>query len=485
MNRRHSRLVRHIYLTRRQERGNYMVITALLLTVLIGMLALVVDMGFAAGQRRFMQNGADAATLAAARMLAESVSPYPAGGGRSGFPHFFGVTDKTVYDEAHLIASKNQNAGVSGRTTNFTVVVEYCVAANDNSYAPDVPGCTGRWVTSTDSDASSPPDGTYKVRVTVSSTITSIFGGVIGHSDTVTSGQSIAVIEGVCPQTVATGNIWPFTLWDQQDFGTDPNQLFELWGSKNPPEPNGADSQWKNVLDLSPSTAWCDGQPDDYPWAADSSMAGMVLAGTKCTRVTPNFTGTDNTWNRDGYAPDPRGGCYTGTSSNPTDLGTWASATFQGTLAVGMKMPLFPKPGDGGSNVSGGIYGPPLGPLNACSGTYFFNGVTAIDPAHPTWGVYRDVVVFTFNIPTGVGGHFYNLNTKQWSDNSQGNNKMGRATLIRILHFRIYSNYDGSASRVWGRVVSPVFPPDYNPSGCPAFGSMGPGIYGNVVRLGA
>jgi hypothetical protein len=147
-----------------------------------------------------------------------------------------------------------------------------------------------------------------------------------------------------------------------------------------------------------------------------------------------------------------------------------------------MKVPLFPKPGDGGNNVSSGIYGPAA---NSCSGTYFFSSGTGVDPAHTGWGVYKDVVVFTFDIPSGVGGHFYNLNTKQWGDSSQGNNKMGRATLMRILHFRIYSNYDPARSRVYGRVVSPVFPPDYNPVGCPAFGTLGPGIYGNVVRLGA
>jgi hypothetical protein len=55
--------------------------------------------------------------------------------------------------------------------------------------------------------------------------------------------------------------------------------------------------------------------------------------------------------------------------------------------------------------------------------------------------------------------------------------------LIRILHFRIYRDYEVANSRIWGRVVSPVFPPSYDPAGCP-IDSLGPGIYGNIVRLG-
>jgi hypothetical protein len=52
---------------------------------------------------------------------------------------------------------------------------------------------------------------------------------------------------------------------------------------------------------------------------------------------------------------------------------------------------------------------------------------------------------------------------------------------MRLLHFRIYESYDPAASRVWGRVISPVFPPSDNPPLC----GVGPGIYGNVVQLGS
>ena len=469
---------------RRQEEGNLLAFTALAMVVLLGMVALVIDIGFMLGQRRFMQNGADAASLAVARQLAGNISPYPASGPwPQGIPHFFNLSDAAANATAVDIAGRNQHSGMTGRTTSFIVTVEYCVAASDSSYSTAA-GCPSpnSWVTSPTGNGRV-PDGTYKVRVTVTSTITTFFGGVIGQTSTTTSGQAIAVIRGTCAETIATGDCMPFTLWDQQDFGTNPDELFMLWGSANPPAPPGVDSRWKNVIDLSPEGRWCNGVPDDYEWAQDPTMAGMLPAGTNCTPdlsdTTQDFTGTDTTWNRGLYSQDPRGGCYTGESINPDNLATWTSTTFPGTLAVDMKIPLYPQPGDGGSNVSSAMYGPD----DPCSGTHFFKGVTAVDPDHPEWGNYRDVVVFTYDVPLNQGGHFYKLtgaSTPAWTDNTSGT-KTGRVTLMRLLHFRIYESYDPAASRVWGRVISPVLPPSDNPPLCGA----GPGIYGNVVQLGS
>lgn len=52
------------------QRGQTLAVVALMLVVLIGSLALVVDLGHAFAQRRAMQNAADAAALAGARALA-------------------------------------------------------------------------------------------------------------------------------------------------------------------------------------------------------------------------------------------------------------------------------------------------------------------------------------------------------------------------------------------------------------------------------
>jgi hypothetical protein len=55
------------------ERGQILILGALMMTVLVGFLALVIDVGNAYAQRRFVQNGADAATLAAVRLLVENL----------------------------------------------------------------------------------------------------------------------------------------------------------------------------------------------------------------------------------------------------------------------------------------------------------------------------------------------------------------------------------------------------------------------------
>ncbi|HET7038077.1 MAG TPA: pilus assembly protein TadG-related protein, partial [Thermomicrobiaceae bacterium] len=455
MKRRRSRQPRPLRETCFRQDGNFMVFTAIALVAMLGITSLVIDLGFTFGQRRFMQNGADAAALAAAQMLGNSVSPYSVNGPwPQNIPNFFGVTDGDVYQKALSIAQKNRNPGLTTRTTSFTVKVEYCVAIDNSHYLVDQPGCPSpnSWVLSqgATNPAARVPDGTYKVRVTVSSTLTTLFGGVVGKSTTSTSAQASAVILGVCPQTVATGNVFPYTLWDHQDFGTaNANTLFQLWSS-NPPAPRNADNSWKNILDFTPANKWCDGVSPDYPWAVDPTFAGMVPVGTSCA-AGGGFTGTDNSWNRSQYTPDARGGCYVGNDQNPQDIATWASTGYQGTLAVGMKMPLYTQTGDQGNNIALAIYG--KNGVPACSGTYFFNGVTATDPDHDSpsgsandWGVYRDVLVFTYDLPAADNDFTTaNLNTKVWG-NGGNFNKQGRVTLMRILNVRIYSKYTTSNS---------------------------------------
>jgi Flp pilus assembly protein TadG len=479
---------RRAYRRFRREQGNVIIITALLMTVFMGLLALTIDIGFLAGQRRFMQNGADAGALAAARMLAGAVSPRSNCNSNANICNFFSVNDADVRARATDIARQNQNAGLTGRTTAFSATLAYCVASGPTKYDYSVANnncqaAGNSWVTSPTANGQV-PDGAYKVRVTTNSTITTLFGRAAGWgtpgATTATSASAIAVVQGVCPPTVATGNIWPFTLWDQQDFGTDPNSLFMLWGSANPPAPTNTGS-WKNVIDLTPPTKWCNGTAPDYTWAQGPTQKQLVPAPTTCTPnltdPTKNFTGTDNSWNRTGYAQDPRGGCYTGNDDNPNDLAIWAAATYQGTLGVGMKMPLYTKGGDGGQNVAGGIYGPDV----PCTNTYFFKNVTAIDPDHPTWGPYKDIVAFTYDIPNGTGP-FYDSKALAWTDNAN-KGSLERVQLIRILTFRIYRDYSNVNSRVYGRVVSPVVPPTYVPPSC-SLPNGGPNFSNNVVHMG-
>lgn len=86
---------------RKGEKGQVLVIAALMMTVLMGFLALVVDVGNAYAQRRFVQNGADAAAIAAARVLASNLDT--------------GTSDGTVVAVLNqYLAANNQGTFVPG-----------------------------------------------------------------------------------------------------------------------------------------------------------------------------------------------------------------------------------------------------------------------------------------------------------------------------------------------------------------------------------
>src|SRR5919204_1773357 len=78
------------------ERGQILILGALMMTVMLGFLGLVIDVGNAYAQRRFMQNAADAASVAAARQLAFSMQT--------------GVSDATVLDTINTYLAANGQA---------------------------------------------------------------------------------------------------------------------------------------------------------------------------------------------------------------------------------------------------------------------------------------------------------------------------------------------------------------------------------------
>jgi hypothetical protein len=126
------------------ESGQALVIFALLTTAVVGMLALVFDLGFFYSQRRFDQNAADAAALAAGRLLAGGVSPLDNSGGLQ-----FDWPDADVYREVRRYAGLdpnsaataptgvNRSAGLVGRT-RLAVTLEYS-AGGPWCYSPSGP----------------------------------------------------------------------------------------------------------------------------------------------------------------------------------------------------------------------------------------------------------------------------------------------------------------------------------------------------------
>lgn len=136
----------------RRQRGQTLILFTLLFTVLIGFLALAIDLGFLFGQRRWDQDGSDAAAMAVAHSIAESVVPL----NNSGM--FIADTDCGVYALARQYAGLstidgsscvsalpsapsgvNQNSGLDPGN-KVAVVVEYC-----NGSTTCDPGTVSNW----------------------------------------------------------------------------------------------------------------------------------------------------------------------------------------------------------------------------------------------------------------------------------------------------------------------------------------------------
>lgn len=117
---------------RRNERGQVMVLFALLAVVLFGLMALAIDGGLMYFERRVMQNAADAAALAGARVMARTFS----GGG-------VGAADGTIRATAQRYHQANHKASLSA-----TLRVDY-VDGSGNVVGGGPAGARGVRTTST------------------------------------------------------------------------------------------------------------------------------------------------------------------------------------------------------------------------------------------------------------------------------------------------------------------------------------------------
>jgi hypothetical protein len=157
---------------RQHEHGQILVITAAGLVVLMGIAALVVDLGFSWMLRRQEQNAADPAAIAAARHLKDPVTGAPA------WSQSAGVSDACFY--------ARENGFFPDATTYDNVPAGTgCVPANDPN---------GAWL-----EVHSPPvSGDYsghldKVQVIIGSTHPSFFGRIFGSQLATVSTGAVAV----------------------------------------------------------------------------------------------------------------------------------------------------------------------------------------------------------------------------------------------------------------------------------------------------
>jgi hypothetical protein len=515
---------------------------ALLTTALVGMLALVFDLGFFYSQRRFDQNAADAAALAAGHMLAGGVSPLDNSGGLQ-----FGWTDGDVYREVRRYAGLdpssastaptgvNRSAGLVQRT-RLAVTLEYSTAGawcySPSGPAPPRTPPVPRCALPLQGGLAHPPapaaNQPFKVRVTVSSTTRGLFAKALGtdnQAPAVASGDGSAAciqVAGasgatVCAQAVVairgsttyqgTAPLIPITTGDCQITAPVPGTLFQMWGSN--PNGCGADlGSWKNLLDFTTETKWCNTLKGSGASSPDYRYTNLLPPGAQLPGGPCAGERADPSWTRDGYQPDPR---WPGNDDVNVDVRYWISVGFGGKLrasyADGNRFPTYvdlksSPAGDLGQNIASGFYCGSSGvsatgcetQINA-SGTYFFAKSqdryhdVCPDPWGWTYGVgCRDATVVTWVQPEWV----VSLNTGGTGWTSAGSGGPDRIRAARLLAFRFYCDHTtaglctqppksivGSATTasVWGQAVGPLI------TGPCATCTTGPSLNGNKATL--
>lgn len=305
----------------RRQAGQQIILFALMLAAMIGIVALAVDVGYAYAERRFLQNGADAATMAAAILLAEEAKvsvdcpspPWPIG---TTSCIAFSATQGMVYKRAkdYIIAAENRGPVPPGVTyPPFTV--EY------HRYLSDT------WVVGGgETSAELVPPDTDKVRVRQSADWDSWFARVVGVTRMNAAATATARIAGVILNEPPPGPTWPMvrrrSKIDLKQAPHDPasvtvDDAYIFWSKQVCQKKNDdCGSEFKAVIDLSDTSAF-GGQTRDQP--ITEPMSGIYSPDMSCNQV-PNCTG--GSWDS------------SGSNDKQLDLPNWAYRGFLGRLSL-------------------------------------------------------------------------------------------------------------------------------------------------------
>jgi hypothetical protein len=442
--------------TRRLESGQAVVHFALMAAGLMAMLALGIDVGLLAVQRRFDQNAADAAALAAAGAIAKRVSVQP--NGQVFFPA--DALDVAQARLTQLADDTNAHSGLTNRTQRAVTLELSADGGGSWCVAPCVAG------------APVPSSATpYLVRVTVRSTTTGFFAGFVnpgasvscpdvgGGGGLTTCATSVVSVAG-STQIPAGMQVIPATLPDcaVTNGGSTQWQVHELWGSNSSPcmDTGG----WKNLLDFTPYVS----DPDDPDFDA--------------------FHGTP------AFEPDD----INLGSGKRKDIVYWIAHGFGGKVFSGEldfggsgdgNWILTGKSGTAEGCISRGFYGGGgacdiNGRTDEYSDVYFFDKMKLVPENHGWFDCSkskndpvvkdssmrvgcRDVAIAAWDRPQVRQG-------QSWVDISYG--QPDRVHIRRFYVFRFYCGWSSDGQRCDQRPPSTVLP------GCPSAGS---GICGRLA----
>jgi Flp pilus assembly protein TadG len=325
---------------RRDQQGQTLVVIALVVTVLLGAMALGIDWGYGLTQRRAMQNAADAGALGAARLLAGNALDTEDG-------VIFAVYERQLWCTANGYADSNRAFRPSGATDGLTIEVSATNAAGSyTAVSSGASGCTGGPFVN---------PATRFVRARASVNYQSFVAGVVGQPRVSAAATAIARITGA-PLGIP-GPSWPMVRhFDAADFASNcgnpcnPTSVdpVTFWSSN---EDDAVYGQFKALVDTSrysPNSHDQAGEPACTSAADPGGSAGCVpqlitqwdRSGAAPTGK-PNLVGGSACSNAGAVSPGaPSGIWYTNGNENShgydkaCSASNWFAYLFRGTFAL-------------------------------------------------------------------------------------------------------------------------------------------------------
>lgn len=328
----------------RQDQGQALVVIALACAVLMASLALAVDWGYGLTQRRAMQNAADAAALASARLLAANVINTQSG-------YVFAVYERQAYCAAVTFANDNRAFRPSSATESL--VVEWSATGTADSFTPfstPTPDCSN-----SASVASGPfvdPSARY-IRAESGTTYQSLVAQIAGQPTITAQATAVARITGaIIP---ASAPSWPMVRhFHAADFtsscGNPCNPLSAtpviFWNSN---DPNIVYNNFMGLVDgsrFSPNEHRSAGSPSCVGISMNASCVPQLVAAWDQSGQSPvgkpAVFGGNACWpnNGDAITPPPSGTWYTnGNESSQSfdkdcSILNWIAYLYRGTLSL-------------------------------------------------------------------------------------------------------------------------------------------------------
>ncbi len=219
-----------------RRKGQTLIMFTLMITVLFGFVALVIDLGFAYSERRLVQNAADAGSLAGARALAGKIIATSDGG------YAFTLTHQDVVNVVTKYVDDNKSL-VPKAAVYEAPKIEYL----DGSQNPLA--VSNNMV----------PTSTQMVRVTRKLSFSTLFAPVIGQPKMEVSARATAKISPVLRPKYPPGPTWPMTRFDNN--ATPPKPLSGcpdpvLFWSGNPSGNTGTTANWKQLMYMGQKSAF-------------------------------------------------------------------------------------------------------------------------------------------------------------------------------------------------------------------------------------